>query len=75
MFDFIRYFWTRFLFSATYLTRVSAPLALNLYTAVHNPITLEGRIQLCQGELEEDWITFVPFACTNTFALCKVDVD
>ncbi len=45
------YFWTRFLFSATYLTRVSAPLALNLYTAVHNPITLEGRIQLCQGAL------------------------
>ena len=45
------YFWTRFLFSATYLTRVSAPLALNLYTAVHNPITLEGRIQLCQGTL------------------------
>ena len=45
------YFWTRFLFSASYLTRVSAPLALNLYTAVHNPITLEGRIQLCQGAL------------------------
>ena len=47
------YFWTRFLFSASYLTRVSAPLALNLYTAVHNPITLEGRIQLCQGALAD----------------------
>ena len=45
------YFWTRFLFSGAYLTRVSAPLALNIYTAVHNPVTLEGRIQLCQGTL------------------------
>ena len=45
------YFWTRFLFSAAYLTRVSTPLALNLYTAVHNPITLEGRMQICKGAL------------------------
>jgi CheY-like chemotaxis protein/pimeloyl-ACP methyl ester carboxylesterase len=45
------YFWTRFLFSGAYLTQVSTPLALNLYTAVHNPITLEGRIQLCLGAL------------------------
>ncbi|KAJ1456598.1 hypothetical protein M885DRAFT_463166 [Pelagophyceae sp. CCMP2097] len=45
------YFWSRFLFSREYLTRVSTPLALNLYTAVHNPITLKGRMQLCTGAL------------------------
>jgi hypothetical protein len=31
--------------------QVSAPLALNLYTAVHNPITVRGRIALCRGAL------------------------
>ncbi|GMI04272.1 hypothetical protein TrLO_g11513 [Triparma laevis f. longispina] len=45
------YFFSRFLFSPTYLSSVSTPLALNLYTAVHNPITLPGRIQLCLGAL------------------------
>lgn len=45
------YFWTRFLFSREYLTKVSTPLALNLYTAVHNPITLKGRMKLCVGGL------------------------
>jgi CheY-like chemotaxis protein len=45
------YFFSRFLFSPGYLSKVGAPLALNLYTAVHNPITLDGRIQLCQGVL------------------------
>jgi CheY-like chemotaxis protein/pimeloyl-ACP methyl ester carboxylesterase len=45
------YFHTRFLFSGAYLTQTSTPLALNLYTAVHNPITVEGRIQLCLGAL------------------------
>lgn len=45
------YFFSRYLFSPSYLAKVGAPLALNLYTAVHNPITLEGRIQLCQGAL------------------------
>lgn len=45
------YFHTRFLFSAAYLARVSTPLALNLYTAVMNPITLDGRRALCQGAL------------------------
>jgi CheY-like chemotaxis protein/pimeloyl-ACP methyl ester carboxylesterase len=45
------YFYSRFLFSPAYLASVSTPLALNLYTAVHNPITLEGRIQLCLGAL------------------------
>ncbi|KAA0149868.1 hypothetical protein FNF29_05693 [Cafeteria roenbergensis] len=45
------YFFSRFLFSPGYLAKVGAPLALNLYTAVNNPITLDGRIQLCQGLL------------------------
>lgn len=45
------YFWTRFLFSRDYLTRVSTPLALNLYTAVHNPISLKGRMKICAGGL------------------------
>jgi len=45
------YFYSRFLFSPAYLASVSTPLALNLYTAVHNPISLEGRIQLCLGAL------------------------
>lgn len=45
------YFFARFLFSPTYLAKVGAPLALNLYTAVSNPITLQGRIALCQGAL------------------------
>lgn len=45
------YFHTRFLFSPAYLARVSTPLALNLYTAVMNPITLDGRRALCQGAL------------------------
>jgi len=45
------YFYSRFLFSPAYLASVSTPLALNLYTAVHNPISLEGRIQLCLGTL------------------------
>ena len=45
------YFFTRYVFSASYLSRVSAPLAINLYTAVHNPISLEGRMQICKGAL------------------------
>ena len=45
------YFYARFIFSPSYLAQVSTPLALNLYTAVHNPITVEGRIQLCLGAL------------------------
>jgi hypothetical protein len=45
------YFHTRFIFSGQYLARVTTPLALNLYTAIQNPITLEGRKALCQGAL------------------------
>ncbi len=45
------YFFSRFLFSKDYLSRVSVPLALNLYTAVYNPISLAGRVNLCKGVL------------------------
>lgn len=37
------YFYSRFLFSKAFLSETTVPLALNLYTAVHNPITLEGK--------------------------------
>lgn len=46
------YFFSRFLFSKEYLAKVSVPLALNIYTAIHNAITLEGRLGLCKGVLQ-----------------------
>ncbi|KAL7539222.1 hypothetical protein ACHAXR_009961 [Thalassiosira sp. AJA248-18] len=46
------YFYARFLFSPSYLSKTSSSLALNVYTAVHNPITLDGRKRLCQGVLD-----------------------
>ncbi|KAL7679447.1 putative sterile alpha and TIR motif-containing protein [Plasmopara halstedii] len=45
------FFHARYLFSNAYLARVSTPLALNLYTAVVNPITLDGRRALTTGAL------------------------
>ncbi len=46
------YFYSRFLFSDEYLKHASTPFVLNLYTAVHNPISIKGRIQLCDGVLK-----------------------
>ena len=46
------YFYSRFLFSDSYLQKTTTPLALNLYAAVHNPITLRGRVRLCDGALD-----------------------
>jgi CheY-like chemotaxis protein/predicted nucleic acid-binding Zn-ribbon protein len=46
------YFFSRFLFSKDYLAKVSVPLALNIYTAVYNAISVKGRIQLCNGVLQ-----------------------
>ena len=46
------YFYARYLFSSSYLSKTTSSLALNIYTAVHNPITLEGRKRLCQGALD-----------------------
>ena len=49
--DLPMYFYSRFIFSKEYLNTVSTPLALNLYTAIHNPITVKGRVSLCDGVL------------------------
>ena len=46
------YFYSRFLFSDDYLKQTSTSLALNLYTAVHNPISIAGRVKLCDGALD-----------------------
>ena len=45
------YFYCRFIFSQKYLKKTGAPLAMNLYSAVHNPLHLKGRIKLCDGVL------------------------
>ena len=47
------YFFSRFLFSRDYLAKASVPLALNIYTAVHNPISIKGRVSLCRGVLQQ----------------------
>ena len=45
-------FWSRFLFSDQYLDRVPKPLALNMYTAVSNPISPAGRTKVARGALQ-----------------------
>lgn len=42
-------FWSRFVFSEDYLLKINPNLALNIYTAVSNPITNEGRSKIAQG--------------------------
>ncbi|GMF43018.1 unnamed protein product [Phytophthora fragariaefolia] len=44
-------FFSKFLFSEAYLRKVDMNLALSIYTAVTNAITLDGRIRLCRGAL------------------------
>ncbi|KAF4135768.1 Ankyrin repeats domain-containing protein [Phytophthora infestans] len=44
-------FFSKFLFSEAYLQKVDMNLALSIYTAVTNAITLDGRIRLCRGAL------------------------
>ena len=44
-------YWSRFVFSEEYLKRVNPNLALNIYTAVSNPITNEGRVKIAKGAL------------------------
>ncbi|KAJ1430067.1 hypothetical protein B484DRAFT_418916, partial [Ochromonadaceae sp. CCMP2298] len=46
------YFFSRFIFCKEYLAKVSVPLALNIYTAVHNSISIKGRLGLCKGVLQ-----------------------
>uniref|UniRef100_A0A7S3MBB9 SAM domain-containing protein n=1 Tax=Spumella elongata TaxID=89044 RepID=A0A7S3MBB9_9STRA len=45
-------FWSRFVFSEDYLLKVNPNLALNIYTAVSNPITNDGRAKITQGCLK-----------------------
>lgn len=44
-------FFSKFLFSDAYLGKIDPNLALSIYTAVTNAITLDGRIRICQGAL------------------------
>uniref|UniRef100_K3WQ57 SAM domain-containing protein n=1 Tax=Globisporangium ultimum (strain ATCC 200006 / CBS 805.95 / DAOM BR144) TaxID=431595 RepID=K3WQ57_GLOUD len=44
-------FFCKFLFSDGYLAKIDPNLALSIYTAVTNSITLDGRIRMCQGAL------------------------
>lgn len=44
-------FFSKFLFSDAYLAKIDPNLALSIYTAVTNAITLDGRIRICQGAL------------------------
>lgn len=43
---------SHYMFSDQYIDRVSMDLALTIYTAVLNPISLEGRIRLVDGALK-----------------------
>mmetsp|Transcript_18106 Transcript_18106/g.55073 ORF Transcript_18106/g.55073 Transcript_18106/m.55073 type:complete len:1145 (+) Transcript_18106:2007-5441(+) len=47
----ISYF-SRFQFSDGYLARVHPQLALNIYTAIANPITVQGRLALVRGAMK-----------------------
>jgi hypothetical protein len=42
-------YWSRFIFSEDYLSKVNPNLALNIYTAVSNPITNDGRVKITRG--------------------------
>lgn len=50
-------YFTKFIFSDNYLKKVDPNLALNIYTAVTNSITLEGRIAICSGALHHEDLT------------------
>ena len=45
-------YWSRFVFSEDYLARINPNLALNIYTAVSNPITNDGRAKIARGCLK-----------------------
>lgn len=44
-------FFSKYLFSEGYLAKIDVNLALSIYTAVTNPISLDGRVRVCQGAL------------------------
>lgn len=45
-------YWARFIFSEEYLQKINPNLALNILTAVSNPITNEGRMKIAKGCLQ-----------------------
>lgn len=45
-------YWAKYLFSDDYLNRVNPNLALNIHTAVANPITNDGRTRIARGCLQ-----------------------
>lgn len=45
-------YWCRFIFSEEYLNKMNPNLILNLYTAVSNPITNDGRSKIVKGCLQ-----------------------
>ena len=45
-------YWSRFVFSDEYLARINPNLALQIYTAVSNPITNDGRSKITRGALQ-----------------------
>lgn len=45
-------YFSRFLFSKKYMDRVDRNIILNLYTAVSNPITNNGRVLMCKGAIK-----------------------
>jgi hypothetical protein len=45
-------YWSRFVFSEDYLNKINPNLALNIYTAVSNPITNDGRSKIAKGCLQ-----------------------
>lgn len=46
-------YFTQYLFSSNYIEKISRELALNIYTAISNPIALKGRIRLTNGALKD----------------------
>ena len=45
-------YWARFIFSEEYLQNINPNLALNILTAVSNPLTNEGRMKIARGCLQ-----------------------
>ena len=77
-------YFTRFLFSEDYVKRVSMDLALSMYTAVTNPITLDGRLRITRGALHHTdlrkllpgvGVPLVIMQCTEDVLVSPSNVD
>ncbi|KAK1947931.1 Acyl-CoA-binding domain-containing protein 2 [Phytophthora citrophthora] len=77
-------FFSKFLFSEAYLQKVDMNLALSIYTAVTNAITLDGRIRLCRGalrhvdlssQLEEIQVPLVLVQSVENILVAPTNVD